>query len=120
MYHCPDHVVLKVDGLTHHPPSVVSQGVENSHRVSRTLQSLPHVAGNTGNVTLDVGGEGAKDDRALSSGALHQDELGPALVPDILTVMSAQLLAGLGVFLVSIVIIFEATKSLWISACSLY
>ena len=120
MYHCPDHVVLKVAGLTHHPPSVVSQGVENSHHVSRTLQPLPHVAGNTGDVSLDVGREGAKDDRALSPGALHQDELGPALVPDILAVVSAQLLAGLCVFLVSIVIIFEGTESLWISAGSLY
>ena len=99
---------------------MVSQCVENSHHVSRTLQSPPRVAGNTGDVTLDVGGERAKDDRSLSAGALYKDELGSDLVTDILAVLSAQLLAGLGVFLVFIVMIFEATESLWISAGSLY
>ena len=67
-----------------------------------------------------MGGEGAEDDRALSPGALHQDELATALVSDILSVLSAQPLAGLGVFLVSIVLIVEGAESFWISAGSLY
>ena len=119
MYQGPDYVVLKVAGLTHHPPPVVSQGVEDCNHVGCTLQSLPLVAGHPGDVALDVGGKGSEDDRAMSPGALHQEELVPALLPDVLAVVSAQLLAGLGVFLVSIVLIVEVAESLWISAGSL-
>ena len=120
MYHGPDYVVLKVTGLAHHPPPMMSQGVKDCHHVGCALQSLPLVAGHPGDIALNVGGKGAEDDRALSPGALHQDELAPALVSDVLSVCSAQLLAGLGMFLISMVLIVEGAESFWISAGSLY
>ena len=115
MHHGPHNVVVSIGGLAHHPPPVVAQGVEDGHRAGPALQPLPHVARHAGDVVLDAGGEGAEDDRALSQGALHQDELIPALVPDILAVVSAELLAGLGVLLISIVMSVKCAESLRIS-----